>query len=155
MADVGFIIRARPPRAAIREPLELHPNSYFREKRESYFFDYVSDELIKRYGVKTVRGGGLTIKTTIDLDLQHKARAAIAQGPELPRRAVVGDRDDRPVQRLHPHDGVLGEATQDSKFNIAADAKRQPGSTFKVMALVAAVREGRQPRLDELRVGRR
>jgi penicillin-binding protein 1A len=143
MADVGFISEAAA-RAATREPLELHPNSYFRQKRESYFFDYVSDELIKRYGVKTVRGGGLTIKTTIDLDLQHKARAAIAQDlsfPGAPSSAIV---------TIDPSNGhILTMASsaryQDSKFNIAADAKRQPGSTFKVMALVAAVAKGIDP----------
>ena len=32
-----------------------------------------------------------------------------------------------------------------SQFNLAADGKRQPGSSFKIMALVAAVREGINP----------
>ena len=32
-----------------------------------------------------------------------------------------------------------------SKFNLAADGKRQPGSAFKIMALVAAVRQGVNP----------
>jgi penicillin-binding protein 1A len=143
MADVGFISDAQAQNA-VGKPLELHPNSYFREKRESYFFDYVSDELIKRYGVKTVRGGGLTIKTTIDLDLQHKARAAIAKDLNFfgaPSSAIV---------TIDPSNGhILTMASsakyQDSKFNIAADAKRQPGSTFKVMALVTAVTKGINP----------
>jgi penicillin-binding protein 1A len=143
MADVGFITRAAA-RDAMGQDLGLHPNSYFREKRESYFFDYVSDELIKRYGVKTVRGGGLTIKTTIDLDLQHKARAAIAADlgfAGAPSSAIV---------TIDPSNGhILTMASsvkyQDSKYNIAADAKRQPGSTFKVMALVAAVAKGIDP----------
>ncbi len=143
MADVGFITQSAA-RAAMRADLVLHPNSYFREKRESYFFDYVSDELIKRYGVKTVRGGGLTIKTTIDLDLQRKARAAIAQDLGFvgaPSSAIV---------TIEPSNGhILTMASsakyQDSKFNIAADAKRQPGSTFKVIALVAALAKGISP----------
>ncbi|MEY2442712.1 MAG: penicillin-binding protein [bacterium] len=143
MADVGFITEGAA-QDAMRQDLVLHRNSYFREKRESYFFDYVSDELIKRYGVKTVRGGGLTIKTTIDLDLQHKARAAIAADlgfAGAPSSAIV---------TIDPANGhILTMASsakyQDSKFNIAADAKRQPGSTFKVMALVAAVAKGINP----------
>ena len=143
MADVGFITDS-VARAAMRDDLVLHPNSYFREKKESYFFDYVSDELIKRYGVKTVRGGGLTIKTTIDLDLQRKARAAIAKQLNFagaPSSAIV---------TIDPANGhILTMASsakyQDSKFNIAADAKRQPGSTFKVMALVAALAKGISP----------
>ena len=32
-----------------------------------------------------------------------------------------------------------------SKFNLAAQGHRQPGSTFKVMGLMAALRRGRQP----------
>jgi penicillin-binding protein 1A len=144
MADVGFISDTAAQQA-ISETLELHPNRYFGRKRESYFFDYVSDELIKRYGVKTVRGGGLTIKTTIDLDLQQKARAAIANDlsfPGAPSSAIV---------TIDPANGnILTMASsakyQDSKFNLAADGKRQPGSTFKVMALVAAVSRGVDPK---------
>ena len=143
MADVGFVTEVEA-RQAIASPLGLQPNKYFRERRESIFFDYVSDELIKRYGVKTVRSGGLTIKTTIDLDLQRKARAAIAKDlsfPGAPSSAIVS---------IDPSNGYIRTMAssakyQDSKFNLAAQGKRQPGSTFKIMALVAAVREGINP----------
>ena len=77
-------------------------------RRERYFFDYVKDELIKQYGAKTVRKlGGLQVYTTIDLKKQQEARAAIDGRPRR-RRPVVGDRHDRPEQRLHPGDGVVG-----------------------------------------------
>lgn len=143
MADVGFITQAAAL-DAMRDPLELEPNTYFREKRESYFFDYVTDELIKRYGVKTVRGGGLTIRTTVDLDLQRKARASIA------RRLNFAGAPSSAIVTIDPSNGhILTMASsakyQESKFNIAADAKRQPGSTFKIMALVAAVAKGINP----------
>ena len=36
-----------------------------------------------------------------------------------------------------------------SKFNLAAQGHRQPGSTFKVMALMTALRKGVDPRLDD------
>ena len=144
MADVGFI-SATAAQQAIASALELQPNRYFGQKRESYFFDYVSDELIRRYGVKTVRGGGLTIKTTVDLDLQRKARAAIAKDlsfPGAPSSAIV---------TIDPANGYIRTMAssakyQDSKFNLAADGKRQPGSTFKIMALVAAVSRGVDPK---------
>jgi penicillin-binding protein 1A len=144
MADVGFISNTAALQA-IASPLKLQPNRYFGEKRESYFFDYVSDELIKRYGVKTVRSGGLTIKTTIDLDLQHKARAAIAKDLSF------GGAPSSAIVTIDPANGnILTMASsakyQDSKFNVAADGKRQPGSTFKVMALVAAVSRGIDPK---------
>ncbi len=143
MRDEGYI-SAGAAQDAIGAPLNLHPNGYFQQKRESYFFDYVTDELIKEYGIKTVRGGGLRINTTIDLGLQKKARAAIAKSlnfPGAPSSAIVS---------IDPANGYIRTMAssakyKDSKFNLAADAKRQPGSAFKVMALVAAVNAGVNP----------
>ncbi len=143
MADVGFITPTAAKKA-IATPLKLESNGYFRQKRESFFFDYVTDELVKRYSVKEVRSGGLRIKTTIDLDLQEKARAAIAKDLSFggaPSSAIVS---------IDPSNGYIRTMAssakyEDSEFNLAADGKRQPGSTFKVMALVAAVRKGINP----------
>jgi len=143
MQDEGYI-SAGAMRDAIAAPLNLKSNGYFQQKRESYFFDYVTDELVKEYGIKTVRSGGLRIKTTIDLDLQRKARAAIAKSlsfPGAPSSAIVS---------IDPSNGYIRTMAssakyKDSKFNLAADAKRQPGSSFKVMALVAAVNMGVNP----------
>ncbi len=144
MADVGFITEAQA-REAIASPLKVHRNSYFGEKRESYFFDYVTDELVKRYGLKKVRTGGLTIKTTIDLDLQEKARASIAKDlsfPGAPSSAIVS---------INPANGYIrtmaqsASKYQDAQYNLASQGRRQPGSTFKVMTLVAAVRAGVNP----------
>jgi penicillin-binding protein 1A len=143
MAEVGYI-SAGAAREAIAAPLNLHSSGYFRQKRESYFFDYVTDELIKLYGVKKVRGGGLRIQTTIDLDLQKKARAAIAKSLSFrgaPSSAIVS---------IDPSNGYIRAMASsaryaDSKFNLAADGKRQPGSSFKIMALVAAVNAGVNP----------
>jgi penicillin-binding protein 1A len=143
MAEIGYI-SASAAREAIAAPLDLHASGYFRQKRESYFFDYVTDELIKQYGVKKVRGGGLRIQTTIDLDLQKKARAAIAKSLSFagaPSSAIV---------TIDPSNGYIRAMASsakyaDSKFNLAANAKRQPGSSFKIMALVAAINAGVNP----------
>jgi penicillin-binding protein 1A len=143
MEEVGYISSLEADKA-IAAPIELKSSGYFRQKRESYFFDYVTDELVKQYGVKRVRGGGLRIKTTIDLDLQKKARAAIAKSlsfPGAPSSAIVS---------IDPSNGYIRAMAssakyKDSKFNLAADGKRQPGSAFKIMALVAAVNAGVNP----------
>ena len=50
-----------------------------------YFVNYVKDELVARYGAGRVFGGGLKVTTTIDLDLQLKARAAIEKRPAQSR----------------------------------------------------------------------
>jgi penicillin-binding protein 1A len=143
MADLGYLSDS-DARVAIAEPLELRKNTFFKQKRESFFFDYVTDELIKKYGQRDVRGGGLRIRTTIDLDLQRKARDSIAKSLSFdgaPSSAIVS---------INPTNGYIRAMASSAKytnsqFNLAADGKRQPGSAFKIMALAAAVREGLNP----------
>jgi penicillin-binding protein 1A len=143
MADLGYIT-VQEAAEARQEPLDLHSNDFFAQKRESFFFDYVTDELVKRYGQKDVRSGGLKIRTTIDLDLQRKARKAIKDSLNFrgaPSSAIVS---------IDPSNGYIRAMASSSKyaksqFNLAANGKRQPGSAFKVMALVTAVKEGINP----------
>ena len=143
MADLGYISDSEA-QAAIAQPLELHRNTFFKQKRESFFFDYVTDELIKKYGQRDVRSGGLRIRTTIDLDLQRKAREAIKKSLNFdgaPSSAIVS---------IDPRNGYIRAMASSAKytnsqFNLAADGKRQPGSAFKIMALAAAVRAGLNP----------
>ena len=127
----------------MKRGLDLKPSDYFSRRRESYFFDYVKDELIKEYGAQTVKLGGLVVHTTIDLDKQRKAREAIATqlGDAGPSSALV---------TINPRNGyILAMASSgdyaDSKFNLAAQGERQPGSSFKTMALMTALRNGVNP----------
>jgi penicillin-binding protein 1A len=127
----------------MRRGLGLNPSTYFTRRRESYFFDFVKDELIREYGAKTVRLGGLEVHTTIDLKKQRQARAAIDQTLDHigPSSAIV---------TINPRNGYIEAMASSadygqSKFNLAAQGHRQPGSTFKVMALMAALRAGVDP----------
>ncbi len=142
MARSGMITDAVAAKT-IRRGLGLDPSTYFTRRRESYFFDYVKDELIKEYGAKTVRLGGLTVHTTIDLEKQQQARGAIETklGDIGPSSAIV---------TINPRNGYIEAMASsagygESKFNLAAQGHRQPGSTFKVMALMAALRAGVDP----------
>jgi penicillin-binding protein 1A len=142
MAELGMVTRQQAE-AAMKRPLDLNPSDYFSRRRESYFFDYVKDELIKEYGSRTVKLGGLVVHTTIDLDKQRKAREAIATqlGDAGPSSALV---------TINPRNGyILAMASSadyaDSKFNLAAQGERQPGSAFKPMALMTALRNGVDP----------
>ena len=93
-----------------------------------------------------MRQGGLKVYTTIDLDLQKAARKAIAG--QLDQRGRSERRDRR---RIDPRNGYIramassAQATARSKFNLAAQGHRQPGSTFKVMVLMAALRRASTP----------
>ncbi len=109
-----------------------------------YFLNYVKDELVAKYGAGRVFGGGLKVTTTIDLDLQLKARAAIEkvlQNPDGPAAALVA---------IDPRTGAVkamfgGRNFRESQFNLAAQAERQPGSAFKPIVLATAMREGISP----------
>src|SRR5215217_5465789 len=142
MARSGMITQDTADRT-MRRGLGLNPSTYFTRRRESYFFDFVKDELIKEYGAKTVRLGGLQVRTTVDLKKQQQAREAIAG-----RLAGVGP--SSAIVTINPKNGYIeamasSAAYAESKFNLAAQGRRQPGSSFKVMALMAALRAGVDP----------
>ncbi len=120
-------------------------NTYYQQRREQFFFDYVKQQLIDRYGIDVVRRGGLEVYTTIDLKLQELARKAIADHlnqPDQPSAALV---------TIDPSNGhILAMASSaeygSTVFNYATQARRQPGSTFKAIDLMGAVRMGIDPR---------
>jgi len=109
-----------------------------------YFVDYVKQQLVDRYGTRKVFGGGLIVKTTIDLRLQELARKAISdtlKGPYMPTAALVA---------LDPRNGrvlamVGGQNYRQSQFNLAVQGERQPGSSFKPFVLATALEQGIAP----------
>jgi len=111
-----------------------------------YFVEYVKQELIARYGVARVFKGGFEIYTTLDPKMQISAENAIKEilpDPEDPSAALVA---------MDPSNGYIkalvgGSDFSDMKFNLATQAKRQPGSTFKVFALLSALEQGITPQM--------
>ena len=109
-----------------------------------YFVNYVTDQLVARYRGERVFGGGLEVTTTIDLDLQEKAREAIEKvlrQPDGPAAALVA---------IDPRTGAVkamfgGTNFRRSQFNLATQAERQPGSSFKPIVLATAFRKGIAP----------
>ncbi|MCX6386051.1 MAG: transglycosylase domain-containing protein [Solirubrobacterales bacterium] len=143
MAAQGMITVAEA-RTAKAQGLGVKANRYYSTKREAYFFDYVQQELIQKYGINTVRRGGLKVYTTLELPLQEQARAAIAG-----RLNETGDPSAALVS-IDPKNGhiraMASSATYgDSQLNLASQGRRQPGSTFKVMVLMTALRKGIDP----------
>jgi penicillin-binding protein 1A len=109
-----------------------------------YFVNYVKNQLIAKYGAGRVFGGGLKVTTTIDLEMQRKARTAIENvlhNPEGPAAALVAiDTRTGAVKAMFG-----GRNFRESQFNLAAQAERQPGSSFKPIVLATAMREGISP----------
>src|SRR4051794_3093925 len=137
-------ITAAEAQQAAGEPLGLKLGGVFSKRREPYFFDYVQDELIQRYGVGVYRRGGLKVYTTIDPKMQAEGRAAIQKNlylPSDPSSAIVS---------IDPKTGYIramasSGSYKDRTFNLAAQGHRQPGSAFKPMVLVTALLEGVDP----------
>jgi penicillin-binding protein 1A len=143
MVKNEYITQAEAERASQRG-LGLRPGTRYIQRREPYFFDYVQDKLIDRYGVGVVRRGGLRIHTTINPALQDSAREAINSyygDPAGPSSALVAIDPATGKIRAMASSGTY----QHSKFNLAAQGHRQPGSAFKTFVLTTAIRQGVDP----------
>jgi penicillin-binding protein 1A len=143
MAHQGYI---SPERASSvgRRGLGLDASGSYFAHRQPYFFDYVEKELLERYGVDAVRNGGLRVYTTIEPKLQEV-------GLEAMRSALPYSTDPASAMvSIDPRNGeieamVSSSAYGESKFNLAAQGHRQPGSTFKAFVLTTAIKQGIDP----------
>jgi penicillin-binding protein 1A len=143
MAQLHYISKARAD-AAEHAPLEVEHGTFYQQRKEEFFFEYVRELLDRRYGRQAVQQGGLKVYTTIDLHMQHLARKAIGEvlnEPEDPAAAIV---------TINPANGDIeamaeSEKYGQSQYNLAADGHRQPGSTFKAIDLADALSRGIDP----------
>lgn len=142
MADNGKITDARAV-AAKKKGLQLKPAQGLFDRREPFFSDYVESELFKKYGFNTVRRGGLKIFTTIEPAMQQAGLDSIASVLYTggPSGALVA---------VDPRNGdikaMVSSASYDvNQYNLAAQGKRQPGSTFKTFTLATAISQGMNP----------
>jgi penicillin-binding protein 1A len=143
MLDNGYIDQAEYEEARQKD-LGLKRGFRYVNRREPYFFDYVQEKLIERYGVGVARRGGLRIHTTIFPKMQDMARDAINQfyaDPAGPSSAIVAIDPTNGKIRAMASSGTYGER----RFNLAAQGHRQPGSAFKTFVLTAAVMKGVDP----------
>jgi penicillin-binding protein 1A len=109
-----------------------------------YFTSWVQQQVIERYGAPRAFDGGLRIKTTLDLELQHAAEQAVnnylayAGGPTASVVAIENSTGE--VRAM-----VGGRSYDESPFNLATNGERQPGSSFKAFDLAAALEDGISP----------
>jgi membrane peptidoglycan carboxypeptidase len=152
MFDTGYV-PSREYNRALEEPLpEAWPvNSPTRSGFSGPaltrdFAQYTHDELIRRYGVNTVLEGDLSVYTTIDLEKQLAAHEVV-YGPSgyLPD----ADAPDLALVSIEPGTGriktMVGDTDANSQFNLITQGRRQPGSSFKPFALIAALEQGIDP----------
>jgi penicillin-binding protein 1A len=143
MRKLGYISPAQA-RLAVASGLRVDPSSGYFDHREPYFFDYVENKLIEKYGVDAVRRGGLEVHTTIEPELQQV-------GLEAMRSTLPYSTDpSSALVSIDPRNGhiramVNSSYYDQSQFNLAAQGHRQPGSTFKTFVLTTALKQGIDP----------
>lgn len=116
-----------------------------------HFVLYIQNELVKKYGEKTLQEGGLQITTTLDLDLQVAAEEAIAERAET--NANQWNAHNAALVSIDPKTGqVLAMVGSKNFFDEDIDGQvnvalrpRQPGSSFKPYIYATAFKEGYSP----------
>jgi penicillin-binding protein 1A len=163
MLEAGAIDRPTWQNARA-EKLVLRDNLRSEEPHGQYFKEQVRRELVDRFGWQRVYQGGLRVYSTIDIEMQQQAEAAVAQGLrslDERRRALAARRqkplpgdDGQPLQAalvaMDPATGhvramIGGRDFDESHFNRAVQAHRQPGSAFKPFVYAAALEAGYTP----------
>lgn len=109
-----------------------------------YFADWALSRLD---GISELAGRDVVVRTTLDLGLQRKVEQqlqTLLSGPgakaNVSQGAVVVMSPDGAVRAL-----AGGKDYDDSQFNRATQALRQPGSAFKPFVYLAAMEQGLEP----------
>jgi penicillin-binding protein 1A len=141
MEDAGFI--AHPARVAAEATRPKIAHS-FATPGAGYFVDYVVSQVPAFVDKPKER---LIVETTLDLDLQRNAEKALDTG--LAKDGAKFAASQGALVAMTP-DGALralvgGRSYDDSPFDRATDALRQPGSAFKAFVYLAALEHGHRP----------
>ncbi len=173
MEAEGYIDGAQAAAAQDDEP-QLARSRMESPMRAAYFVEHVRQVVQEVLG-DLVYTGGYRIHTTLDLDAQERLEQELEQQlrsieagrygyyPHLSYEAVVSDtaRVTESVQTSYLQaaavsmDGGTGDVLalvggrdfEDSKFNRATQARRQPGSAFKPFVYAAAIQAGYPPNM--------
>ena len=134
MADTKVISLARAQATVPARPIA----SAYRTVTGTYFADWVAPAA---QGAFEADYGEVRVPTTLDADLQALAVRAIGS-------ANIGDAQAALVA-MRPDGRVVamlgGRSYKASPFNRATQARRQPGSAFKLFVYLAALRAGYTP----------
>jgi penicillin-binding protein 1A len=134
MADTGAIGAGRAGGAGLARPVTQEA----KLPAGTYFADWVAPSAAKAFESDF---GRVEVRTTLDRGLQRLAERAVA-------RAAIGDAQAALVA-MRPDGRVVamvgGKGYADSPFNRVTQARRQPGSAFKLFVYLAALRSGWTP----------
>jgi penicillin-binding protein 1A len=134
MADTGVISASRARSTTLARPVLLTS----KVPTGTYFADWVAPYAQKAFDSDF---GEVKVRTTLDSTLQRLAVRAVGNAPIGDgQAALVAMRPDGRVVAM-----VGGTSYKDSPFNRVTQARRQPGSAFKLFVYLAALRAGWTP----------
>ncbi|TSA46507.1 PBP1A family penicillin-binding protein [bacterium] len=116
-----------------------------------HFVLYIQNLLAQKYGENSLQEGGFKVTTTLDLDLQTKAEAAVAK--QVPVNEKNYNAGNASLVALDPRNGqilaMVGsrdyfDKVHDGAVNVAL-RPRQPGSSFKPYVYATAFKQGMNP----------
>jgi penicillin-binding protein 1A len=149
MVKARYITRAQAAEAE-HAPLRLigdRPTGITSFKHP-YFTTYVTSLLERQFGEHAVYEGGLTVQTTLDPRMQQLGADAVNWGVKRAREEGIGAHQAALVA-LRPSTGEIlamvggaGGFSLTNQFNRAWQARRQPGSSFKIYVYTAAIDNG-------------
>ena len=131
--------------AAAKEPLS--PVARALDAEAPYFVDFVGHALAEQFPAVTQTAEAVDVYTTLDLHLQRLAQDAVSGGiakvDQLLSRRRRGRVPQAALIAVDPRTGdilamVGGRSYNQSQFNRAVSASRQPGSIFKPFVFLAA-----------------
>jgi penicillin-binding protein 1A len=171
MREQGYLTAAEAEEAE-SYPLTLSARQDYGDVAP-YFVEWIREQLDARFG-RDLYEKGYRIYTTLDLDMQQAAERTLEAQLEAVEGGAFGrfphktyaqymaasSGAESEEQNATPYlQGAMvamdttgavramvgGRDFDDSKFNRATQAERQPGSTFKLFVYSAAIREGHSP----------
>ncbi len=143
-------ISADEGRRARRSPVQLHPEACRSQelgRGAPFYTDQVRRDLEAQVGADVAAEGNFLIETHLDPRLQEQVERLLRR--RLEGSASLGVSEGAVVVLDAGNGGVLalvgGRDYQQSQFNRATMALRQPGSTFKLFPFLAALERGSSP----------
>jgi penicillin-binding protein 1A len=138
-------INASKLRSATKRKLQLRPGHLYSELRQPNFFGWATQQLVNLTDQRQVELGGYKARTTLDMRLQGLAQQAVSRvlhQPNDPAAAIVA---------MDPQTGDV-KAMVDylpngrrMQFNLATQAHRSTGSSFKPITLATAFAQNDSP----------
>jgi penicillin-binding protein 1A len=150
-------------------PLDVVQQESGRDGFAAYFTEYIRQILAAKYGSQAIYREGYTVYTTLDPHLQRVAEDSLEtylqqlehdEKYPLTRSAYLDSAaagiDIKPdylqsaAVAIDPRNGYIrvmvgGRNFDESEFNCAVQASRQPGSAFKLFIYIAALESGYSP----------